>query len=166
MWRWHPENVRRKTWESLVEATKEACRIADRHEVTLAFEPEINNVVNSVAKARRLLDEVDSPWLKVVIDPANLIPSRRTRLMHFAMDEILNEAFDWLGPDIVLAHAKDPVSTRTPIDEHCWVRVSGAKPEALQLVPVSCYSGAGASGGFLKTVYASALQKEHSAAII
>ena len=50
-----------------------AVAIADRHEVTLAFEPEINNVVSSVMRARRLLDEIDSPWLKVVIDPANLL---------------------------------------------------------------------------------------------
>ena len=50
-------------------------KIADRHEVTLAFEPELNNVVNSVSKARRLLDEIGSPWLKVVIDPGQLDPS-------------------------------------------------------------------------------------------
>ncbi len=40
----------------LVESMREAVKIADRHEVTLAFEPEINNVVNSVmqgAKAAR-----------------------------------------------------------------------------------------------------------------
>ncbi len=62
--------ARGRAWSK---SMSEAVKIADRHEVTLAFEPEINNVVNSVCKARRLLDEIDSPWLKVVIDPANLI---------------------------------------------------------------------------------------------
>jgi pimeloyl-ACP methyl ester carboxylesterase/sugar phosphate isomerase/epimerase len=104
MWRWHSDNVRRGTWETLIENMMEACKIADRHEVTLAFEPEVNNVVNSVSKARRLLDEVGSPWLKVVIDPANLpILGDYARLY-----EVLEEAFDWLGPEIVLAHAKEP----------------------------------------------------------
>jgi sugar phosphate isomerase/epimerase len=104
MWRWHPGNVRRSTWETLIQSMSEAVRIADWNEVKLAFEPEINNVVNSVSKARRLLDEIDSPWLKVVIDPANLVrPGEFQR-----KDEVLEEAFDWLGPDIVLAHAKDP----------------------------------------------------------
>ena len=104
MWRWHPENVRRSTWDSMIESMRLAARIAVRHEVTLAFEPELNNVVNSVSKARRLLDEIGSPWLKVVIDPANLIrPGELSR-----MSEVFEEAFDWLGPDIVLAHAKDP----------------------------------------------------------
>jgi sugar phosphate isomerase/epimerase len=110
MWRWHPDNVRRATWDSLVGVMRQAVKIADRHEVILAFEPEHNNVVNSVARARMLLDEVASPWLKVVIDPANLM-----RADEFPrMEEVLDEAFDWLGPDIVLAHAKNPATGRSP----------------------------------------------------
>ena len=81
MWKWHPDNVRRSYWETLVDSVRAAVKIADRHEVTLAFEPEIHNVVNSVSKARRLLDEIDSRWLKIVIDPANLIrPGERSRI--------------------------------------------------------------------------------------
>ena len=48
MWKWHPENVRESTWDAWSRSMREAVKIADRHEVTLAFEPEINNVVNSV----------------------------------------------------------------------------------------------------------------------
>ena len=104
MWKWHPENVRRTTWDLLVQSMQAAVMLADRHEVTLAFEPERNNVVNSVPRARMLLDEIRSPWLKVVLDPANLMRVEdRPRLA-----EILDEALDWLGPDIVLAHAKIP----------------------------------------------------------
>ena len=59
-----------------------------------------------------LLDEVGSPWLKVVIDPANLM-----RAGDFPrMEEILDEAFDWLGKDIVLAHAKNPATGRDPAE--------------------------------------------------
>ncbi len=119
MWKWHPENVRKSTWDTLVASMREAVKIADRNEVTLAFEPEHNNVVNSVARARMLLDEIDSPWLKVVIDPANLM--RVDDIPR--MSEVLDEAFDWLGPDIVLAHAKNPPGVRsheemTPVLEY------------------------------------------------
>ena len=104
MWRPHVDNVRKSSWERTIQTMREAVKIADRHEVTLAFEPEIHNVISSTMRARRLLDEVGSPWLKIVIDPANLFhASDLARL-----DETLNEAFDWLGPDIVLAHAKNP----------------------------------------------------------
>ena len=30
------------------------------------------------------------------------------------MEEVLDEAFDWLGKDIVLAHAKNPATVRDP----------------------------------------------------
>jgi sugar phosphate isomerase/epimerase len=103
MWRWHPENIRRSSWSVLVESMRRAVKIADRHEVTLAFEPEMHNVVNSVCKARRLLDEIASPWLKVVIDPCNLPPPDGLE----RIPEFFDEAFDWLGPDLVLAHAKN-----------------------------------------------------------
>jgi sugar phosphate isomerase/epimerase len=138
MWKWHPENARKSTWERLVETMRAAAAIADRNEVTLAFEPEINNVVSSVMRARRLLDEVGSPWLKVVIDPANLFHSgdlsRLREVLEEAivgvwgpggrfrrtgrLTEILDEAFDWVGADIVLAHAKNPPG----IDEATAVR--------------------------------------------
>jgi sugar phosphate isomerase/epimerase len=110
MWRWHPDNVRRGVWKILVAAMKEVARIADRHEVTMAIEPETGNVVNTAVKARMLLDEIGSPWIKVVIDPANLFHPRdlpRSR-------EVLDEAFEWLGPDICLAHAKELSSDGKP----------------------------------------------------
>jgi sugar phosphate isomerase/epimerase len=103
MWKWHPDNVRRGAWKELVGVMKQVAAIADRHEVTMAIEPETGNVVNSAIKARMLLEDVGSPWIKVVIDPANLFhPGDLPR-----MREFLDEAFEWLGSYIVLAHAKE-----------------------------------------------------------
>jgi sugar phosphate isomerase/epimerase len=104
MWSWHSDNVRKSTWERLIKVMNQAVKVADRYEVTLAFEPETRNVVNSVMRARRMLDEIGSPWLKVVIDPANLVQAGDER----PWQEVIDEAFDWLGGDIVLAHAKNP----------------------------------------------------------
>jgi len=69
----------------------------------LAFEPEVNNVVDSAQKARQLLDEIGSPFLKVTIDAANLFHAGELP----RMKEILDEAFALVGKDVVLAHAKD-----------------------------------------------------------
>ena len=44
----------------------EAVAIAEAWGATLVFEPEVNNVVDSAQKARRLLDEVRSEHLQVV----------------------------------------------------------------------------------------------------
>jgi sugar phosphate isomerase/epimerase len=80
-----------------------ALTIADKHNVTLGVEPETGNVVRSARHARRLLDEMKSPRLKIILDAANLFrPGDLAR-----MDEILDEAFDLLGGDLALAHAKE-----------------------------------------------------------
>lgn len=103
MWRRHPDNDTPAAWADLVAALGEAVSIAGEYGVTLAFEPEVSNVIDSARKGRRLLDELASPHLKVVIDGANLFHAGELP----RMQAILDEAFDLLGQDIVLAHAKD-----------------------------------------------------------
>ena len=103
MWRRHPDNGTPEAWRDLSASMLEAVEIADEHDVTLAFEPEVTNVVDSAAKGRRLLDEVGSPRLKVVMDGANLFHAGDLPRMR----EVLEEAFALLGRDVVLAHAKD-----------------------------------------------------------
>jgi sugar phosphate isomerase/epimerase len=103
MWRPHPDNDSPEAWRDLMVAMTKALTIADKHSLTLGIEPELGNVINSAAKARRLLDEMRSPRLKIILDAANLIrPDELGR-----MDEVLGEAFDLLGGDLALAHAKE-----------------------------------------------------------
>ena len=103
MWRRHPDNDSAETWEDLVSVTREAARAAEGHGVVLAFEPEVNNVVNSPERARRLIDDVGSPAVKVLMDPANIFKAGELARMR----DRLEEAFALLADDIALAHAKD-----------------------------------------------------------
>jgi sugar phosphate isomerase/epimerase len=103
IWRRHPDNDTPEAWADLVATMRRAVQIAERYNVTLAFEPEVANVVDSAAKARRLLDEIDSPQLKVTMDGANIYHTGELARQH----DMLEEAFGLLGPDIALAHAKD-----------------------------------------------------------
>jgi sugar phosphate isomerase/epimerase len=103
MWAYHPENESPEAWKDMITSMAEAVEIAEDHGVTLVFETEVSNVVDSAIKARRLMDEVKSPHLKVVMDGANLFPKGGLK----RMQEILDEAFDLLGGDIAMAHAKD-----------------------------------------------------------
>lgn len=106
MWRTHPDNSTAEAWADLVSSLEQALPIAQEYQVILAFEPEISNVVDSPTKARRLIDELGSPWLKVCIDGANIFPTDTLE----RMKEILHHAFDLLGGDVALAHAKDLVA--------------------------------------------------------
>jgi sugar phosphate isomerase/epimerase len=103
MWRRHPDNDSPEALADLVEVMTAAARAAEEHGVTLALEPEVNNVINSTARARQLIDEVGSPAVKVVMDPANIFKAGELP----QMQEKLREGFRLLSDDIAVAHAKD-----------------------------------------------------------
>ena len=103
MWRRHPDNDTPEAWDDLVVSMRQAVEVAEEYQVTLAFEPEVANVVDSAIKARRIIDQIGSPYLKVVMDGANIFHAGELPRMR----EILDEAFVLLGEHIAFAHAKD-----------------------------------------------------------
>ena len=107
MWRRHPDNARPEAWRDLLTTMQDALESAEEHGVILAFEPETGNVVDSAEKGRRLLDEMRSPRLKVIMDAANLFDAEDPARRLSRSEEILEVAFDLLGVDLLLAHAKD-----------------------------------------------------------
>ena len=103
MWRHHPDNATEETWQILRQTMERLLPVAENQDVVLAFEPEVNNVANTAKRSRRLIDEMASPSLKVVMDAANIFGKGELP----RMTEILDEAFDLLGDHIAVAHAKD-----------------------------------------------------------
>lgn len=102
-WRAHPGNDTPDAWRDLTASLETALAIAEKHDVDLGIEPELANVINSAAKARRIIDEMGSPRLKIVLDPANLF-----ELADIARQrQLVAEAIDLLADRIVMVHAKD-----------------------------------------------------------
>jgi len=101
MWKWHPDNDSTKAWDDMVGSIECALIAAEKNGLILAFEPESENVANSASRARKLLDKLRNPHLRIIIDPANLISPKGNQ------KEVLDEAFTLLGNPIVIAHAKD-----------------------------------------------------------
>ena len=102
-WEWDDQNLSPAAWDDLRRTTDRLIRFAQDYEVVLGVETEASNVVYSAQKARRLLDETKDPHLKIIMDGANLFHPGETA----SMRQILDEAFELLGKDIVIAHAKD-----------------------------------------------------------
>lgn len=102
-WRTHPGNADPSAWRDLRAEMEKAVVMAEAHDVKLGIEPELANVVSSARRARDLLDELRSPSLAIVLDPANLFEreSAAERQRRIA------EAIGLLGPDLAMAHAKD-----------------------------------------------------------
>ena len=102
-WRWHKDNASLEAWRDMCVEISKALELAEAHGVDLGIEPELANIVSSAEHAKRLIDEMKSPRLRVVLDPANLfeIETKRNCL------KIISNAVELLGGHIAMAHAKD-----------------------------------------------------------
>ena len=102
-WRHHPDNQSAGAWRDLLFEMDKAVALADQYGVDLGIEPELANVVNSADAAKRLLKEVDSPRLRIVLDPANLFETAVPQVRR----SIVAHAAETLAGSISMAHAKD-----------------------------------------------------------
>jgi sugar phosphate isomerase/epimerase len=103
MWSAHTDNGSPEAWVALRGELDFALELAERYGVALGVEPEPGNVVADARIARRLLDEIENPRLKIVMDAANLLPPEsQTR-----QREVVAEAMALLGADLALVHTKD-----------------------------------------------------------
>ena len=103
MWKSHPENHGADAWNDLRAELEYALRLAEDAGIQLAIEPEPANVIRDARTAERLLKEIASTHLGIVLDAANLLTPGTLSTQH----EIMAEAADLLGSSLVLAHAKD-----------------------------------------------------------
>jgi sugar phosphate isomerase/epimerase len=103
IWSGHPENDSESAWSTMTSTMSRLIKIAEANSVILAFKPESTNIVNSVDKAIRLMDQMDSENLKVVLDPVNLLTSDTIG----SQLEVFEDAFSRLNDRIGLIHASD-----------------------------------------------------------
>jgi sugar phosphate isomerase/epimerase len=113
-WLESPENATEDGYRQARTAIERYVRIAEKTGAQVAIEAYYRNVIGTVQRAERLLREVSSPALKIVMDPCNYFgPQDLTRVQ-----PLLEEMFHKLGGQIVIAHAKDvkasPKGTDTP----------------------------------------------------
>jgi sugar phosphate isomerase/epimerase len=102
-WRHHEDNGTPEAWRDLVTEMGSALELAERYGVDLGIEPELANIVSSALHAKRLIAELRSERLKIVLDPANLfeIESAAQR------ERLVEDSVDLLADRLVMAHAKD-----------------------------------------------------------
>jgi sugar phosphate isomerase/epimerase len=103
MWEAHPDNTCAEAWSAMRAELDFALELAERHGVSLGVEPEPANIVTDAVVARRLLDEIASPGLRIVLDAANLLPPEKQGRQR----EVVAEATALLGGDLALVHTKD-----------------------------------------------------------
>jgi sugar phosphate isomerase/epimerase len=98
-----PGSNRDHAWTMMREAVKELADEAEKWGVFVGIEPAVGHVIGSIDTMQRLIEEVPSSHIGVVIDPCNLLhPANIDK-----QEEVMDQAFAQLGSRMVLAHAKD-----------------------------------------------------------
>jgi sugar phosphate isomerase/epimerase len=90
-------------WGRIVEAIGALAEAAEQAGVDVAAHPHLMGPLFSVERLARLLRDVPSPRLKVLLDPVNLV----TVDTYYETGAFLHAIFDALGARVVSAHAKD-----------------------------------------------------------
>lgn len=98
------ENHSQDAWQRLRETLR---RIADKAETvgqTVVIETHLLTILDSPEANQRIITEVNSPRMKVVMDYTNHFPT-----MHsvFQSTDRLNHIFDLMGPTSAVGHCKD-----------------------------------------------------------
>jgi len=97
------ESMSENAYITLKGAAARLVELAERHDVKIVFEPFFHDLLASAKATRDFIEEVNSPYVRVQLDPANL-------LAHNSLDEMFNA----LGPYIAGLHAKDRKLHVTP----------------------------------------------------
>ncbi len=87
----------------LIENMKHIVSYAEKMGVIIGMEPVAGHIVYDFKRARKVLDEVNSPNLQIIFDPVNVI----TKENYGHQGEMIREAFELCGDEIVCIHAKD-----------------------------------------------------------
>jgi sugar phosphate isomerase/epimerase len=78
-------------------------KYAEQMGVLIAIEPVVRHIVCNPVRARRVLDEIASPNLRIILDPVNLLEIYN----YEKQDEIIDQAIELLGKDVAVLHVKD-----------------------------------------------------------
>lgn len=99
------EHLRPAAYENLKDSVLRMVEEAERLNVQIAIETVADHTLNTAALTRRLLDEVGSDKLKVILDPVNLILEDTAA----EQEAIYKDFFNQVGNEIAVVHIKDIV---------------------------------------------------------
>jgi sugar phosphate isomerase/epimerase len=110
-WDHHPDNRTPRAWDDLRQVTEDLLAVAEQEDVVILYEPYIVNVAHTPELAARLVREMDSPHLRLLMDPTNWFEVE----MLERVQEVIEHGFAVERGLFLLAHAKDVTHpTRDP----------------------------------------------------
>ncbi len=105
LWSWSPENDTEEAWQDMYDTISRAVEMAEKRGIILAIESEASNIIDTPENARRIMDEIGSSHLKMILDCANLFHPGTAHSEN--VKPTIAHAVEVYGKDIVIAHGKD-----------------------------------------------------------
>ena len=98
-----PECHGEEALKTFIANLRPVVKYAEQMGVVMAIEPVWKHIVCNPKRARKVLDEIASPNLQIILDPVNLLDISNYK----NQIEIVDEAIDVLGADVAMVHLKD-----------------------------------------------------------
>lgn len=102
-YKFEPANHSEEALQVFIKNIRPVVEYAEKMGVIFAIEPVYKHVVYNLERARKVLDAINSPNLQIIFDPVNVLSVDNVK----DQDAIIQQAFDLLGDDIAVVHAKD-----------------------------------------------------------
>lgn len=102
-YRYVPECRSEEALKLFIDRVWPVVECAEQFGVMLAIEPVVRHIVCTPERARKVLDAVGSPNLRIIFDPVNLLDESNCE-DHRA---IIRDAIDTFGRDVEIVHVKD-----------------------------------------------------------
>lgn len=101
--RYTEENFTDEAFEQVVAVIRRLVKTGEKYNMMVGIEPGLNHPIYSIERVCQLLDEVDSDYLGIILDPTNLITSSTYQ----EQVQLVETAFDHFGEKICAVHLKD-----------------------------------------------------------
>ncbi len=98
-----PENHTEAALQTFIEGLFPVVEYAEKMGVCVGIEPVWNHIMHTPERTRRVIEAIHSPNLRVIFDPINMFNAENES----HGNDIVDEMFDILNPEIDVIHLKD-----------------------------------------------------------
>jgi len=102
-WTWHENNDSEEAFGEVLQVFREILPIAEETGTYLTIEPAYHHVISTPSRLKRLVDELNSPNVRVIFDLFNLLHKGNTHEQRQLIDEMV----EFFNDKIMIVHAKD-----------------------------------------------------------
>lgn len=154
------ENYTQAAYDNVISSMEEILEYAEKLGVIVAIEAGINHPIYTPQLLRKMLDTLNSPNLKIILDVANLMNPQN----YHNQTAIIQDAFSIYGDDLVAIHLKDfiydgdwirfvPMGEGILDIKHILQHIKKNKPGMYCLLEGTPYSNLSGSIQLLNSIY-------------